>query len=264
MGIRDRLTAAKRYVWSPITVTMLGQDSDPVVRAGHTARVIVLIEGEADDTAERIEVRLELNEFKTWSLGEVPLTAGRHELELLIPAEAPPTSRWTTYFWQSELHRSKGISPKALCPVRVIGHPEHVFWPAGPRSGGDGGELSLERETVNAGEVVSGFAPGAEKVEAGSLLDLPEGTADAPVQTQRFEPFAEARPGDDGAFRLEIPADAQPTLFNGDRTRVTWEVRATFATGSAWRRFAVLDPEGRSDVPEREAGALIDLFTTTR
>jgi hypothetical protein len=192
------------------------------------------------------------------------MTVGRHELELLVPADAPPTSRYTTYYWTGELHRTKGMSAKALCPVRVIGHPDHVYWPEGPHSGSDGpgSGVSLDQETVNAGEAVSGRAPGAEKIEVGFVLDAPQEAEGE--QKQHFEPVAETRPAGDGTFRLEIPAGVQPTLYNGDRTWITWEVRATSGTTSAWRRFAVLDPDGQSDVPDLKAGALVDLFTTQR
>jgi hypothetical protein len=259
MGIKDRLVAAKRYVWSPMTLTMLERGSDTVVKAGHTARVVVDVEGESDGTAERIEVRLKLGEHMSWPVADVPTTAGRHELEVLIPADAPPTSRYSTYYWVGKLHRTRGIAAEAMCPVRVIGHPDHVYWPDGPHRGSEEPGVLLDQDTVNAGGAVSGRAPGAESVEVGHVLDVPEPVegSNEYEQTQRFTKVADVRPGADGTFRLEIPAGVPPTLYNGDRTWITWEVRTT---AGAWQRFAVLDPDGRSEVPELKS-SLSDLIT---
>lgn len=265
MGIRDRLVAAKRYVWSPMTLTMLERGSDSVVRAGSTARVVVEVEGESDGTVERIEVSLKLGENMRWPLTDVPTTVGRHELEVLIPAEAPPTSRYSNYYFVGKPHRTKGIASEAMCPVRVIGHPDHVYWPDEPRSGSDEPGLSvmLEQEAVNAGGAVSGRAAGAENVEIGHVLDTweqVEGSSEG-EQRQHFNKLADVSPGADGTFRLEIPAGVPPTLHNNDRTSITWEVRARAGQSTAWRRFAVLDPDGKSEVPELKSSGLLDLIT---
>jgi hypothetical protein len=60
MGLMDRLNAAKRRIWSPMTVWMAEAGSDKLVHAGEPALVVVEVRGEDDGTPERIEVFLQM------------------------------------------------------------------------------------------------------------------------------------------------------------------------------------------------------------
>lgn len=60
MGLKDRLNATKRWLWSPMAVHMVDLGSDKLVRAGETAEVVVDVRGGDDGTPERIEVFLKM------------------------------------------------------------------------------------------------------------------------------------------------------------------------------------------------------------
>ncbi len=257
MGLKDRLGAAKRYLWSPMDVHMLESGSDPVVRAGQPATVVVELKGEDDGSLERVEVTLSLNHrTRNWVLGEVPATAGRHELQVTIPAEAPPTTRYTEYRFVGKLHRTKGTPAEGVSLVRVIGHPDHVYRPDGPDS--EGGVLSLDADSVAVGGTVSGHSRRPGTVAFGAVVDSIRGQEGSPngVHKVEFKPLGEIALDAPGPFAFAIPAGAPPTFHDGGTTYVTWEVR----TGDAWHRFTVLDPDGLAEVPEQKASGLLDVF----
>jgi len=267
MGIRDRLNAAKRHLWSPMTIDLLDRGSDPVVRAGRTARVVAEIAGEDDGSMERAEIVLTLNHrAKEWPLAELPPTVGRHELEVEIPADAPPATSWTEYRFVGRIRRTKGTPAEGVSPVELIGDPAHVFWPDGPRSGADGPTLSvdLDAETAQVGGAISGrTAPGAT-VEVGAFVDHVVGMEGRPngVHKQEFRRATSVVADAAGAFTATLPDAGPPTFHDGDTASVVWEARVTHEGASAWRRFALLDPEGVTFPDRRRTSpALLDLFT---
>jgi hypothetical protein len=258
MGLKDKLGAARRWMWSPMTIDMLEAGSDPLVHAGATANVVLDVVGEDDGTGERIEVLLALNVQTKWPLGELPATVGRHELEVEIPVGIPPSSKYTEYVFKGVLHRSKGTGADAVSLVDVVARPEDLFWPDGPRA--QGPEIVLDADPVNIGDTLGGRTTPGAKLEIGTLIEKPEQVAGKVdhQQRERFITVVETTAGPDGAFFAPIPAGAPPTLHH-DRTTVIWQVRAG---EDAWRTFGVLDPECQSsDRNMKAAGIFLDLFT---
>src|SRR3954449_1882890 len=98
MGLMDRLKSAKRYVWSPMQIGMVGTGSDAVAHAGRQAKVVVDVTGEVDETMQGIELLLRLNVNQTWPLAELQATLGRHEVMVEMPTSVPPSSEHTEYF----------------------------------------------------------------------------------------------------------------------------------------------------------------------
>jgi hypothetical protein len=249
MGLKDRLLSAKRKVWSPITPWMAGEGGDLLVTAGETARTVVSVRGDDDGTAERVVVRLEckgpgLDPPRSWDLGEVPATVGRHELEVTIPAEAPPAcAKYCEYRFLAELIRSSGINPDAAEFIDVIGRPEHLYWPEGPRGVG----MTLDADTVELGGTVSGRIGGAEKVELGPVIHAPSSPEG------KFKALATA-PVVDGAFTLVVPKPAPPTLHNGGTASIVWEVRA----GEARHVVGVLDPDASAGIRDSGSPGLLE------
>src|SRR3954453_3412450 len=111
MGLKDRLGAAKRWMWSPMTVWMADQGCDKLAHAGGEAKVYVDVRGEDDGTMERIEVFLEMMGWGAegkgrWPLAELPPELGRHELTVTLPAGlAPACAKYVEYTFEAELHR---------------------------------------------------------------------------------------------------------------------------------------------------------------
>lgn len=252
-----------------MTVNMLERGSDPLVRAGQKAKVVVDLEGENDGSCERVEVQLVLNHrVQVWTLGALEPTPGHHELEVEIPVDAPPSSPWTRYTFKGILHRTKGTPSDGVSLVQVIGDPAHVVWPEGPRAGSDDAGLvvSLDTDSVDAGGTVSGRVVGTSdkpvKVSVGPVSDQIVGVEGKPngVRKIDYKPIAEADLGPDGAFRFEIPAGAPPNVHDGEHTWIWWEVRAEAGKTTAWQRFALLDPEGKVTIPETRPAGLLDLF----
>ena len=265
MGLKERLGAAKRWMWSPMQVDLLERGSDTVVRAGEPARVVVDVGGEDDGTAARIEVTLVLNHTRTWVLGEVPPALGRHELVATIPEDVPPTSLYTEYRFVGKLERTKGTGSEGVSPVRVIGHPDHLHWPEGPRAGSDDAGLAVELDqpVAESGGTISGrVIGGSATVEVGAVVDRVVGQEGRPngVHKVEFRPVASVTPDAAGAFTAAIPDAVPPTLHDGEKASVVWEVRATAGDVTAWRRFGLLDPRGTSEVPEQRAAGLLDVF----
>jgi predicted chitinase len=82
MGLKDRLGAAKRWMWSPMTIWMADQGCDKLAHAGGEANVYINVRGEDDGTMERIEVYLRMmgwaSDGKTrWPLAELPAATSR-------------------------------------------------------------------------------------------------------------------------------------------------------------------------------------------
>jgi hypothetical protein len=141
MGLMDRLNGAKRRLWSPMNVWMVDLGSDTLVHSGGPATVVVEVRGEDDGTPERIEVYMKMvglgyDGKRTWPLGEIPTTLGRHVLEVTLPAGLTPScSGYADYTFEAELHRSKGVGSTAASIVDVVGRPDELYWPDGARSG---------------------------------------------------------------------------------------------------------------------------------
>src|SRR3954454_15187280 len=177
MGLMDRLKRAKRYVWSPMQIGMVGTGSDAVAHAGRQAKVVIDITGEEDETMERIDLLLRLNLRQTWPLAELPATLGRHEVTVEMPTALPPSSEHTEYFFVAKPLRSKGTAVEVLAPVNVVSRPEDLFWPDRPRmqSDGPGVSIELDAETVDMGTSITGrfLAAAGQKltVEVGPVLD---------------------------------------------------------------------------------------------
>ena len=138
MGLMDRLKSAKRYVWSPMQIGMVGTGSDAVAHAGRKAKVVVDITGEDDETMQGIDLLLRLNLDQTWPLAQLPATLGRHEVTVEMPTGLPPSSEYTGYFFVAKPARSRGTAVEVLAPVDVVGRPEDLFCAYRPRAQSDG------------------------------------------------------------------------------------------------------------------------------
>lgn len=265
MGILDRLNSARRHIWSPVTLDMINRGSDEVVRAGQPARVVVEVVGEDDGSVERIELMLQLElRDRSWPLAAVPTALGRHELDVVIPADLPPSSAATRYFFKGLLHRTKGMGSEARSSVFVIGDPAHAYRASDPQAGSDsaGLAIALDADVVPVGTSVSGRVTGrADRVEVGRLLDAPFTYEDGTTkQKQEFKTVGQATPDASGAFAVAVPQDAMPSLHDGESVTVTWEARAVAGKVTAWHRFVVIDPEGTTEMPE-QVSSLARLLT---
>jgi hypothetical protein len=260
MGLMDRLKSAKRYVWSPMQIGMVGTGSDAVAHAGRQANVVVDITGEDDETMQHVELLLRLNLNQEWPLAQAPAALGRHELTVELPTELPPSSEYTQYFFVAKPVRTRGTASEVLAPVYVVSRPEDLFWPDRPRAQSDGPGVSIEldAETVDMGASISGrvLAAAGQKltVEVGPVLDRVHQVEGSEEQkrTVTFEPAAKVELKEPGAFSLEIPAEQPPTLHNG-ATSVVWEVRATADGVQATHVFGVLDPNSLGAARRRES-----------
>jgi hypothetical protein len=249
MGLMDRLKSAKRYVWSPMQIGMVGTGSDAVALAGRQAKVVVDITGEDDETMQRIELLLRLNVNRTWPLAQLPATLGRHEVTVELPTGLPPSSEHTEYFFVAKPLRSRGTAVEVLAPVNVVSRPEDLFWPDRPRaqSDGPGVSIQLDAETVDMGASISGrvLAAAGQKltVEVGPVLDSVYQVEGEEKQTRTitFKSAAKVELKEPGAFSLQIPGEHPPTLQNAT-TSVVWEVRAKADGVEATHVFGVLDP----------------------
>jgi hypothetical protein len=289
MGLKDRLTVAKRWMWSPMTIWMADQDSDELVRAGEPARVVVDVRGEDDGTQERLEVWLQMTGLGydgkcTWRLGELPVALGKQELEVMIPIEvAPACAKYAEYTFQAELFRSKGTNSTAGKRVDVVGRPEDLYWPEGPRSGSEGPDdvrvtIALQDDAVVAGGTVSGqvtlFAAQPVsgdhvELEFGPLVDTLVQVAgkNQPQQRARFKATTEIRLASKPSlaqgeslelpFSVEVPAGLPPTLHNGGLTSVVWQVRVRVGKASAWATVGVLDPEALAGTRNEPSPSLL-------
>jgi hypothetical protein len=258
MGLMDRLKSAKRYVWSPMQIGMVGTGSDAVAHAGRQAKVVVAITGEDDETMQHIELLLRLNLNQTWPLAQLPATLGRHEVTVEMPTGLPPSSEYTEYFFVAKPLRSRGTAVEVLAPVNVVSRPEDLFWPDRPReqSDGPGVSIQLDAETVEMGASISGrvLAAAGQKltVEVGPVLDRVHQVEGSEKQTRTvtFESVAKVELKEPGAFGLEIPAEKPPTLQN-ITTSVFWQVRITADGVEATHVFGVLDPNSLGAVRPR-------------
>ncbi len=286
MGLKDRLGSAKRWMWSPMTVWMADQGCDRLVRAGEQATVVVDVRGEDDGTPERIEVLLQMigwgnDTIVKWPLAELPPTLGVHRLDVTIPPGIPPAcARYADYSFEAVLHRSKGTEAKAGSVVDVVARPEDLYWPEEPRAGQDGpDEARIAIELDAADDVVAIGTPLTGRVTIfatcelrGHDVELAVGpTLDTLVQVagkSQPQPRAKFQPVEKvklvprlqlaAGERLELPFSVNiepgvpPTLHNGGKTSIVWQVRVTYGDAVAWQLVGVLDPEakaGRRDAP---------------
>jgi SpoOM protein len=290
MGLKDRLGAAKRWMWSPMEVHMLDLGSDEYVRAGEQARVVVDVRGEDDGTVERMDVSLErsgvVDGKATWPLGEIPATVGVHELQVSIPIGLAPSSRYTEYVFAGKLRRTKGTGSDAVSLVDVVSRPEDLYWPDGPRSGREGPAdatiaVELDADPADIGSTLTGRAVVVAaghlrardvELEVGPVVDtlVPVAGKTQPQQRAKFTAAAQVKLADgrklsagervDFPFRIEIPAGAPPTLHDGDKTSVVWQARVSLGTSVGWTLVGVLDPESLSASRNLKASGLLDLF----
>ncbi len=215
MGLKDTLKNTLRAVWSPITVWMADEGSDRLVEAGQPAKVVVVVNGEDDGTADRVEITLELVgdgglHAESWPLGEVPAVVGRHETTVTIPPGLQPScALFAEYAFAATLHRTKGVGSSAKSVVDVVARAEDVSWPEGSRSGLDGDfatglAITLDDETAAAGASVSGrvYASTTEPVTVimGAFVVAPR-QDEGHVQGDR--PAGSSLPG--SAFSLLVP-----------------------------------------------------------
>jgi hypothetical protein len=301
MGLKGRLDAAKRWMWSPMTVWMADQGCDKVAHAGGEATVYVDVRGEDDGTMKHVEVFLQmmgggLDGKARWPLAELPPEVGRHELKVTLPTGlAPACARYVEYTFQSELHRTKGTNSTAASIVDVVARPEDLYWPEGPRSGQDGSddaritiELDAADDAVAVGDALTGrVVVHAVREQRGHDVKLAFGpTIDTLVQVAgksqpqpraRFKPTVEITLAPRRAlasgerlelpFSVEVAPGAPPTLHNGGLTSVVWQVRVAYGETVAWRRVGVLDPEalaGRRDEPSPSLLSFLGSLDTGR
>jgi hypothetical protein len=300
MGLMDRLNAAKRRMWSPMTVWMVDLGSDKLVHAGEPATVVVEVRGEDDGTPERIEVLLQMiglgREGKiNWPLGEVPTVLGRHALAVTIPTELTPScARFAEYTFEAVLHRSKGVGSTAASRVDIVPRPEDLYWPDGPRSGQDGSDddvritVELDAPTVDVGAALTGRATVFALRDAPKKRDVElqfgptvETLVQVAGKTQpqlraRFKAtseltLADSRPLSAGEslvlpFSLEVPAGVPPTLHNGGVTSVVWKVEVKRGDSAGWSLVGVLDPEaaaGTRETPSPSLASFLAGFDST-
>jgi hypothetical protein len=271
MGLLDRLNGAKKRLWSPITVWMAETGSDKLVRAGEPALVVVEVQGEDDGTAERVELFLKLvglgiDSKRTWPLAEVPKVVGRHELRVTIPPELPPScASYAEYTFESILHRTKGTPSTAASRVDVVAREEDLYWPDGPRHGGDGITVELDAETVEVGGVLTGRATthGKATVRFGPTVDTLVRVAgrNQPQQRARFKATTEFTLADDGEFRIDVPEGVPPTLHNGGITSVVWKVEVQCGDRTGWALVGVLDPEATAGTREAPSPSLASFLS---
>ncbi len=261
-------------MWSPITVWMAGEGSDDLVTAGERAKAVVRVKGEDDGSVERIELSLVMSSFgakqQSWPLGPVPTPLGLHELEVTLPADLTPScAQFAEYAFNAELHRTKGMGSEAASVVDIIGRPEHVAWPDGPRAGTEGADvarvdLTLDAETVVAGGVVHGRVAVTAMHEV-SRKDLevalvllrkqPGGDSEKVVARVVLGEKLSLATGDriEHPFALELPPSVLPSLRASETIAVSWQVRAALGDAAGWQWVGVLDPEGNAGV--RNAGS---------
>jgi hypothetical protein len=252
--------------------------------------VVVDVRGEDDGTADRVVVGLQMigwgNDAKErWLLGELPPELGKHELEVRIPTGlAPACSRYAEYSFTAELVRTKGMSSDAASIVDVIARPEDLWWPEGPRSGGDAPvAIVFDEEVVALGgpltgrvvlqPVVEGRRPGKVEVSVGPVVDTLVQVAgkSQPQPRARFSAAAEvaldAGQGLELPFRFALPEGLPPTLHNGGQTTIAWQVRVKHGKTAAWAVVGVVDPEasaGRRNAPSPSLLSFLASLDTQR
>jgi hypothetical protein len=294
MGLMDRLNGAKRRLWSPMQVWMADTGSDRLVHAGGTAKVVVDVRGEDDGTPERIEVFLQMigwgNDSKVkWPLGEVPATLGTHTLEVTLPTGlAPSCAKYAEYTFNAELHRSKGVGSTAASMVDVVGRPEDLYWPDGPRAGQDGPDdvriaIELDAPTAAVGTALTGRATvlatrdtgqDAVALAFGPTLDTLVQVAgkSQPQPRAKFKPAVELelagkrtlRAGErlELPFSVDVPDGVPPTLHNGGQTSIVWQVRVMRGKSAGWALAGVLDPEAAAGTRDQSSQGLLSFLAS--
>jgi hypothetical protein len=294
MGLKDRLNAARSYLKSPFTLTMLERGSDARVHVGAPARVVVEVEGEDDGSVERIELTLRRPDagnpsggYAETALGTVPRTVGRHELTVTIPPGTLPSAvGFGSYVFRGRVVRSKGVESEALSPVVVVGREEDLYWPDGPRIGTAGPpNVRLDVSVDTATAVVGGVVTGRVTVQA--LADLPAAAVEVQVgpeinalvksltsttlerrtkfkasASQTLAPSAALSAGQrlEVPFTLAVSPGLPPTLRDGESS-VVWQVRARRGDAGGWATIGVLDPKSLSAPAPERAQSLLDLLT---
>jgi hypothetical protein len=292
MGLKDRLSGAKRWLWSPMQVWMAEMGSDELVHAGAPAKVVVDVRGEDDGTVERIELVLQMtgwgnDERVTWPLAEIPATLGAHTLEVEIPTGlAPSCAKYAEYRFLTTLHRTKGTGSEAASVVDVVARPEDLYWPEGERTGterADDAEITVDlaEPHVAEGATLSGTVFVAARRELGKdavTLELGP-TIDTLVQvagktqpqprakfsaatTVELAPSGPFAAGEllELPFTVEVPAGMPPTLHNGGQTSVVWQVRARRGDAVGWTLVGVLDPDASAGTRNQGSPSLLQFL----
>jgi hypothetical protein len=292
MGLMDRLNGAKRRLWSPMTIWMAELGSDTLVHAGEPATVVVEVRGEDDGTPERIEVFLKLIGWGldgklTWPLGELPTELGRHELAVTIPAELTPScATYAEYTFESILHRTKGVASTAASRVDIVSRPQDLYWPEGERSGVDGPDdvritVELDAPAVDVGSTLTGRASvfalrdvgkDAIELELGPIVDTLVQVAGRtqPQPRVRYKAsrelrLADARPLRAGEhlevpFSVDVPEGVPPTLHNGGKTSIVWQVRVKRGKTAGWNLVGVLDPQATAGTRDQASPSLLSFL----
>jgi hypothetical protein len=264
---------------------MVGKGSDDLATAGERAKAIVQVRGEDDGTVDRIELSLVMSGFgadqRSWPLGLVPPSLGLHEIEVELPADLPPScAGYVQYRFHAEMFRTKGIGSDSGSVVDVIGRPEHVYWPEGPRSGRDGEDLALidvtlDRDTADIGGSVRGTVAVTAMhdvrredlvVVLGAVVLAPasDGTEAKPVTTVVLAEGGSLAAGErrELPFALDVPTGVAPTLDGPGKTWIAWQARATFGGATGWRWVGILDPQATAGVRDQPPQGLLDWFVS--
>jgi len=258
---------------------MAGEGSDDLATAGERAKAVVKVQGEDDGSVDRIELRLVMAGFgadqESWPLGPVPTELGLHELEVQLPADlAPSCADFVEYRFHAELFRTKGVGSDAGSVIDIIGRPEHLFWPEGPRAGQDGADsaqidVTLESETTEVGGSVRGTVAvsAVEAIKRDDLVVALAATITSPASDGKLKPSTKivlaerlslaAGEQRELPFALDVPEGVAPTLDGPGTSSITWQVRATLGDAVGWRSVGVLDPQATAGVRNAKSPSLL-------
>ncbi|MEA2171133.1 MAG: hypothetical protein QOF76_4433, partial [Solirubrobacteraceae bacterium] len=232
----------------PMQLTLSG---DASAEAGGRATVTVTMTGEDDGTATTIAVYLrrlgwDAVEATKWPLADLPAAFGAQTVDVELPTGlAPSCARYCEYAFCADVRRSEGRGVTAAAAVTVHARREDLYWPDGPRAGG---EITIEcDDAVVIGGVLTGSVDvaGDVELEIGPELDTLVGVAGGKAEP-RFLATARVTLSDDRSFAVPIGDVVPPTLYDGHEIAIVWQVRARQGDRTGWRAFGVLDPGSRA------------------
>lgn len=284
MGFKDRLQKLKEGVSSsPIDVRVIEQGNPETLYAGQPATLNVMVKGEDDGATDRIEVFLHLSpSYESFKLGEVPPVAGLQQIQVDVPGELQPSvATYSEYSLRAKVFRKKGLNDEGTMPIDVVGRPESLHWPKGPRSGQDGGtdavrvDVILDQEVVNTSDSLTGTVRVVAARDLGKEdIVLTIGTTTTSARQNDKNGRRELRGTVELAkkqqltagqhldlpFKVEIPEGAPPT-FGYQDTTIIWRAEASVGKAVGWTIFGVLDPNADAGLRSRKAQGLAGLMT---
>lgn len=284
MGFKDRLQKIKESVsLSPLDVTLIQLGTPETLLAGAPVVVNAKVKGEADETIERIELFLhQTPSYTTFPLGEVPAVAGLHEVPVVLPEGlAPSVAEYCDYTLRAKVLRNKGLDNEGTLPIDVVGRPEDLAWPKGPRTGQDGPtdalriEVLLDEQVVDTGSWLTGTVRlvasrdvGKDDVvlTIGATITSPrpndkDGRRDRHGRVELAKNQAlSAGQHLDLPFKVELPSGVPPT-FALSETTIVWRAEARVGKAIGWTVFGVLDPKGDAGIRARKSRGLTGLMT---